>query len=319
MIIPNSTNGYLVTSIGDSVFAYWGSVTSVTIPDTITNIGSSAFSECSSLTKATMGNSVIAIGSRAFYDCRRLTSVAFPNSVTSIGDWAFWDCGMTNVTIPSSVTNIGIAAFSLCRSLTTIAVDSLNSRYSTSDGDLCDKSQRTLVEFPSGRVGSYAVPNHFTNIGSYAFYGCNLTGVMIPSSVSSIGDYAFYNCPLIRGVFFQGNAPDVNPTAPVFYGSTFVYYLPETSGWSSVFGGVVAFLWNPTIQIPDASFGVRTNQFGFNVTGTTNIPIVVEACTNLTNPTWSPLRTNWLTGGSSYFSDPQWANYPRRFYRLRSP
>jgi hypothetical protein len=25
-----------------------------------------------------------------------------------------------------------------------------------------------------------------------------------------------------------------------------------------------------------------------------------------------------LTGGSSYFSDPDWTNYPGRFYRLRS-
>ena len=47
--------------------------------------------------------------------------------------------------------------------------------------------------------------------------------------------------------------------------------------------------------------------------------IVEEACTNLANPIWSPVSTNTLTGGSSYFSDPQWTNFPARFYRLRSP
>jgi hypothetical protein len=36
------------------------------------------------------------------------------------------------------------------------------------------------------------------------------------------------------------------------------------------------------------------------------------------------LSTNTLntfvgTNGTSYFSDPQWTNYPGRFYRLRSP
>jgi hypothetical protein len=46
--------------------------------------------------------------------------------------------------------------------------------------------------------------------------------------------------------------------------------------------------------------------------------IVVEACTNLANPIWLSLSTNILTGDSSYFSDPQWTNYPGRFYRLRS-
>ncbi|MGA2866939.1 MAG: histidine phosphatase family protein [Verrucomicrobiota bacterium] len=73
------------------------------------------------------------------------------------------------------------------------------------------------------------------------------------------------------------------------------------------------------MQISSASPGVRTNQFGFNITGTSNIVVVVEASTNLANPTWSPLRTNTLTGGSSYFSDPQWTNYSSRFYRLYWP
>ena len=51
----------------------------------------------------------------------------------------------------------------------------------------------------------------------------------------------------------------------------------------------------------------------------TNLSVVVEACTNLANPIWSPVGTNTLTGGSSYFSDSQWTNYPGRFYRFRSP
>ena len=73
------------------------------------------------------------------------------------------------------------------------------------------------------------------------------------------------------------------------------------------------------MQTTSASFGVRTNQFGFTITGASNLVIVVEACTNLASPTWSPVGTNTLTGGSSYFSDPQWTNYPARLYRLRSP
>jgi hypothetical protein len=40
---------------------------------------------------------------------------------------------------------------------------------------------------------------------------------------------------------------------------------------------------------------------------------------DLATPTWTPLQTNTLTGGSIYFSDPDWANYPGRFYRFRSP
>jgi hypothetical protein len=47
--------------------------------------------------------------------------------------------------------------------------------------------------------------------------------------------------------------------------------------------------------------------------------IVVEAATNLSNPNWIPVATNTVTSGTSYFSDPQPANLPNRFYRLRSP
>ena len=47
--------------------------------------------------------------------------------------------------------------------------------------------------------------------------------------------------------------------------------------------------------------------------------VVVEACTNLAQPSWRPLQTNTLTADSLYLSDPRWTNYPTRFYRIRSP
>jgi hypothetical protein len=104
-----------------------------------------------------------------------------------------------------------------------------------------------------------------------------------------------------------------------------IYYLPETAGWPTppptppLFGGRPMVLWNPQVLTSDASFGVGTNGFGFTITGSSNLVIVVVACTNLGSPIWSPVGTNTLTGGSSYFSDSQWTNHPARFYRLRSP
>jgi hypothetical protein len=69
---------------------------------------------------------------------------------------------------------------------------------------------------------------------------------------------------------------------------------------------------------------VQNNQFGYSITGSSNLAVVVEACTNLANAIWSPVSTNMLnifigTNGTSYFSDPQWTNYASRFYRLSSP
>jgi len=106
----------------------------------------------------------------------------------------------------------------------------------------------------------------------------------------------------------------VNPT---------IYYLPGTTGWDApTFGGRPTAPWllpNPLILNNGPGFGVKTNGFGFIISWATNLSVVVEACTNLANPVWSPVGTNTLTGGSSYFSDPGWTNYPVRCYRLRSP
>jgi len=73
------------------------------------------------------------------------------------------------------------------------------------------------------------------------------------------------------------------------------------------------------IRSSDANFGVLTNFFGFNINWASGTVVVVEACTNLAQPVWSPVGTNTLTGNWSYFSDPKWTNYPGRFYRLRTP
>ena len=61
------------------------------------------------------------------------------------------------------------------------------------------------------------------------------------------------------------------------------------------------------------------DKFGFTITGSSNLVIVVESCTNLGIPVWLPVGTNTLTNGQSYFRDARWTNYPARFYRLRSP
>jgi len=102
--------------------------------------------------------------------------------------------------------------------------------------------------------------------------------------------------------------------------------LPGTTGWPTPppepFGGRPTALWAlpyPLILNNGQGFDVQTNGFAFIISWATNISVVVEACTDLVNPDWSPVATNTLTGGSSYFSDPDWTNYPSRFYRLRSP
>jgi len=291
-------------------------------------------------------NSVTNIGHHAFNYCTRLTGVTIGNGVTSIGDSAFSGCtSLTSIAIPGSVSSIGSDAFYSCTSLTAIIVDPLSASFSSADGVLFNKSLTTLLQCPAGVAGNYSVPGSVTYIGGAAFYNCTgLTNVTIPNSMRTIGRYAFSyctnlasitipgslifigrdafsGCTSLTGVFFQGNAPSFGLIWDEVLGAenATVYYPPGTTGWGTTFGGRPAVLWNPLVQTGDANFGVRTNWFGFNITGTADIPIVVEACTSLANASWVALQSLNLTNGAVPFSDPNWTNYPVRLYRIRSP
>jgi hypothetical protein len=117
----------------------------------------------------------------------------------------------------------------------------------------------------------------------------------------------------------EGSTPSLGGTNVFVYDTNVtVYYLPGTTGWSTNFAGVPTALWRPQLLTSNSSFGVQTNQFGFDVTWASGMTVVVEASTDLVNGVWSALATNAITGSSFYFGDPQWTNYSNRFYRVRS-
>jgi hypothetical protein len=179
--------------------------------------------------------------------------------------------------------------------------------------------------FLQNPLTNLTLPGSVTYVGDQAFFQCSLQNVIIGAGVTSLGSMAFAGNAGLNNVFFLGNAPAYGggPDAPVyvfdyFYKAT-AYYLPGTTGWSSTYQGIPAVLWNPLIQTTNGNFGVQNNQFGFNITGTTNISIVVQACTNLANPVWTPLTNVTLTNGLFHFSEPVQPNTPARYYGIGFP
>jgi len=308
------------------------------------------FHYCPSLTSVTLGTSVTSIGRYAFYYCYRLTSVTIPSSVTSIGDGAFYACAsLTAITVDalnSSYSSVDGVLFNANQTtLILYPVDKYDSSY-TIPGSVTSIGNYAFAYCPY--LASVTIPNSVTSIGDYAFYYCSgltdltlgtsvtsigdsaflycyrLTSVTFPSSVTSIGNSAFYYCSGLKTVFFLGNAPGAGTDSTVFSNdnAATIYYLPGTTGWGLTFDGLPTALWflpNPQILNQSPSFGVKSNQFGFTISWATNISVVVEGCTNLVNPVWTPVTTNALVNGTNYFSDRRWTNYPGRFYRLRAP
>jgi hypothetical protein len=133
------------------------------------------------------------------------------------------------------------------------------------------------------------------------------------------GDYSYINTLDTGGwSTFTGNSYLTIPLGP---GATNVILF--TGGNGGVNPDYVAFTplplppWNAQVQL-DPNFGLRSNRFGFDVFGA-HWAFVVDAATDLGAPVWSPLATNTIANGVFYFVDPQWTNYPSRFYRVRSP
>ena len=228
--IPSSVKNVIITkaeTIGLFSFqGFTGSLTSITIPDSVTSI-SRGFKNWSNLQyndyhggkylgndknpyvaliegTATSGihpDTKIIAGS-AFSGCKDLTSITIPDSVTYIGEYAFNGCSkLTSITIPDSVTRIGYGAFSGCSALGRITVSRDNAVYHSHENCLIETASKTLIAGCKNSV--IPTDGSVTSIGEYAFYGCSrLTSIMIPDSVTSIGASAFSRCSAWTSLYY---------------------------------------------------------------------------------------------------------------------
>jgi hypothetical protein len=270
VVIPDSINGYSVTSIGDYAFFSWWGPTSVTIPDSVTNIGAAAFAYCETLTSVTIPDGVISIGVGAFRNCSGLASVTIPNSVSSIDGDVFWNCsGLTSVAIPNSVSNIVSGTFYGCSSLTNVTI-----------------------------------PNSVTNIDSMAFWYCSsLTGTTIPESVTSIGDGAFWYCSGLMNISVSvGNSNYTSVDGVLFDKaiSTLIQYPTGATNNAYSIPNSVTNIWDmafsyssslESVTIPSSVTSIAWGAFDNSGLRSVIIPnsvasisdSVFYACSNLTN------------------------------------
>jgi hypothetical protein len=280
-----------IASIGMDAFFGCGGLSSVTIPDTVTNVGDAAFADCDGLRSVILGNGITSVGENAFAECANLTSLVIGHAVRSIDGKAFIDChSLTNVTLPETLTSIGGQAFQFCTSLTNVAI-----------------------------------PKAVGSLGDFAFCVCtNLTSIAIPVNVTNIGLGAFAGCVSLAAIGVDPLNSVYSSVDGVLFNKAqtlLIRYPPAKTGkyWipSGVTIGQLAFDSYGGLTGALSARLAPNNTLQFTISWPT-APVVIEAAPNLIPPiTWSPVSTNTLSPGSAYFFDPQWTNFPDRFYRIR--
>jgi hypothetical protein len=330
--------------LSDCDFSSCPGLRSVTLGRGLTSIGAGAFSGCLELTSITIPSSVVSIGADAFA-ITEITDFVFEGGPPNAEESIFYRVPPSdNYVYPPVVlyppdapgwgsTFEGLPAYPEFTCATNNGAITITGHAVLHYGTLTVPNAIHGLPVTSigpgalaglGGLDSVTLPDSVTNIGNGAFASFeHLTELTIPANVTGIGADAFGGCYSLSSVFFLGNAPTCDPTA--FNASSLptgwptvsptVYYLPGTTGWGSTLAGRPALLWNPAATAPSAQNG----QLSFTITGTTNIPVVVEASADPAGGPWVPLQTGTLTNGALAFTDPNWTNYPARFYRIRSP
>lgn len=124
-ITASDGNTYTVTAIDENAFKDCGSITGITLPNTIVRLGDQCFAGCGSITTITIPNGITTWGEYCFSGCTSLKEINFEDGLESLGDRAFYGCSsLKSVTIPDCIKTIGEDCFANCDNLKSMLLTS---------------------------------------------------------------------------------------------------------------------------------------------------------------------------------------------------
>lgn len=182
---------------------YVGTAGDVSIPATVNKIGEEAFAGNTTIKEIAFKGEVVNIAYRAFAGCSELKEITLPDSVLELGNGAFAGCeSLETVHIGKELEKIGIGAFAGCERLKSITVDKDNPNFTVDDGCLYNK-EKTVLYFmiPVREKETYSMPSTVTEIGAYAFWGCdNLKNLSLSNTLQEISAFSFSNCKSLQAL-----------------------------------------------------------------------------------------------------------------------
>lgn len=223
IVIPNTIEGFPVTSIGERAFKYCGGMTGITIPQCVVNIGADAFDDCWGLKAVYIEdlsawcsvifeeggctNPLTCMYAYLYINGEKATDIVIPEGVTSISEHAFnYYRGLTSISIPKSVTSIGWSAFNGCENLATVYVSDIEAWcnidfQNANSNPLCNGADLYLNQ---EKVTEIVIPENITVLNESVFEGCtSISSVRIHKKVTSVGHSAFEECVNLQSVYIE--------------------------------------------------------------------------------------------------------------------
>jgi hypothetical protein len=221
------------------------------------------FTAFSRLTELTLPASITSLSNGALSDCPKLTTLVVPDAVTTIASNVLIRCNtLRSVTLSAGVVSTGSNMLAGCPQMQEILVDPANTVFSSVDGVLYSKDQKTIVRYPVAKVGaSYTILAGVTRIGGQAFYsaaglsdivlpatltaidsmglyGCsNLLAISLPAGLTTIGGNAFANCTKLTTIDIPAAVATIDSGAFEYNASlTAINIEPANANYSSVDG-----------------------------------------------------------------------------------
>lgn len=201
---------YTVTRIADFAFYDCGSLTKVTLPETIEYIGMYSFQNCYKLKSINIPQNVNVIGEQAFGECTSVIEINVPGNISELGVSAFEGCtALTKVTIGEGLTTIPSTVFARCESLAEVTIPSTVDVIADWAFTNCISLKK--VNFNEGLTAideaafafctsleSVTLPSTLKTIGDDVFNHCiNMAYIDMPEGLESIGNYILDNCEML--------------------------------------------------------------------------------------------------------------------------
>ena len=225
VVIPDTIDGYPVTTIEICAFDYCIKITSLEIPESITKIEDFAFYACVNMKKVLLPESLTVLPSTIFGDCWSLENVNIPSGVKIIQNSAFTECfSLSEISIPAGVISIKSGAFSgtaireisLPEGLQELGDCAFSNCYKLEQINIPDGVKIIDGSTFAGCLSLEKIEfsDELTEIGDYAFECCySLSNVVFPETLKKIGNGSFSYCLALDEIVIPKSVTEVGEEA----------------------------------------------------------------------------------------------------------